>query len=342
MLGTRLGVFRPSSRAISGSKYIMLVNDLVLPTVHPRFVSTSAALQSLRSVKNARDLAEACSTIAPGRIFRSACPMDACEHDVKVLRHTLGVKQLVDLRSEEELRKDQDRSLLIEGGEVCKFGSTTGQVETYVRRGNGSQKPTLTVHHVSLLERKKYEMALFRRMSYSTAAYVVFWKFVDERRARAAAIREVNKGSLPGLYECILQTSAPEFRHIMETISGAVETGSPTLFFCKVGKDRTGLVAALILAACGASDAEIVSDYVRSDDHYGLALGGMESEKELLKGLDVEAFSRAPREAMIKTLQHVGEIYGGLRGYLEFIGFGHDSQMRLAQLLAPQPRESQL
>jgi protein tyrosine/serine phosphatase len=48
-----------------------------------------------------------------------------------------------------------------------------------------------------------------------------------------------------------------------QTISGTVETGSPTMFFCKVGKDRTGLVAALILAACGASDAEIVSDYAR-------------------------------------------------------------------------------
>lgn len=49
----------------------------------------------------------------------------------------------------------------------------------------------------------------------------------------------------------------------MQTVSGTVETGSPTLFFCRMGKDRTGLVAALILAACGASDAEIVSDYAR-------------------------------------------------------------------------------
>eukprot|EP00884_Botryococcus_braunii_P003176 jgi/Botrbrau1/1285/Bobra.0063s0002.1 len=342
MLGIRLGVVRPSATAMSGSKYIMLDGGVVLPKVQPRMVSTSAALQTLRSVKNARDLAEACSTIAPGRIFRSACPTDACEHDITVLRETLGVKHLVDLRSEEELRKDRDRPLLMEGAEVRKFGSATGQVETYVRKGNGGQLPALTVHHVSLLERRKYEMALLKRMPFSTVAYVVFWKLVDDARARAAAIRVVNEGGLPGLYECILETSGPELRHILETISGTVETGSPTMFFCKIGKDRTGLVAALILAACGASDAEIVSDYVRSDDHHGLALGGIESEKEILKGLDVEAFSRAPREAMLKTLQHVGERYGGLRGYLDSIGFDRDAQMRLAQRLAPPHLESQL
>jgi hypothetical protein len=49
----------------------------------------------------------------------------------------------------------------------------------------------------------------------------------------------------------------------------------------------------------------LVCEVVRSDDHAGFALGGMESEKELLKGLDVDTFSRAPREAMLKTLQHV-------------------------------------
>jgi hypothetical protein len=65
------------------------------------------------------------------------------------------------------------------------------QVETYVRKGNGGQLPALTVHHVSLLERRKYEMALFRRMPYSLVAYVVFWKFVDDARARAAAIRSI-------------------------------------------------------------------------------------------------------------------------------------------------------
>jgi hypothetical protein len=35
------------------------------------------------------------------------------------------------------------------------------------------------------------------------------------------------------------------------------------LFFCKAGKDRTGLLAALVLACAGASDDQIVADYVK-------------------------------------------------------------------------------
>ncbi len=41
------------------------------------------------------------------------------------------------------------------------------------------------------------------------------------------------------------------------------------------------MIAALILAACGAADDEIVSDYARSDSPDGIALGGLEKMKEL-------------------------------------------------------------
>jgi hypothetical protein len=33
--------------------------------------------------------------------------------------------------------------------------------------------------------------------------------------------------------------------------------------FCKLGKDRTGLLCMALLACCGASEQEIISDYVR-------------------------------------------------------------------------------
>lgn len=34
--------------------------------------------------------------------------------------------------------------------------------------------------------------------------------------------REINKAGLPGLYECILETSGPEIRHIMEVSWGCL------------------------------------------------------------------------------------------------------------------------
>lgn len=44
------------------------------------------------------------------------------------------------------------------------------------------------------------------------------------------------------------------------------EPVQPVFFFCSAGKDRTGLIAALVLSILGASDEEIVADYVRSTD----------------------------------------------------------------------------
>ena len=48
-----------------------------------------------------------------------------------------------------------------------------------------------------------------------------------------------------------------------QLLSEAAESNETTLFFCKIGKDRTGLLAAMVLSCCGASDDEIVSDYMR-------------------------------------------------------------------------------
>jgi protein-tyrosine phosphatase len=44
----------------------------------------------------------------------------------------------------------------------------------------------------------------------------------------------------------------------------AVRAGEPAVIFCKLGKDRTGLISALVLACCAATEEEIVSDYIRS------------------------------------------------------------------------------
>ena len=48
-----------------------------------------------------------------------------------------------------------------------------------------------------------------------------------------------------------------------QVITATLQAHQPSMFFCKLGKDRTGLIAALVLAACGLSEDEIVADYIR-------------------------------------------------------------------------------
>lgn len=53
-----------------------------------------------------------------------------------------------------------------------------------------------------------------------------------------------------------------------QVITEAAEAGEPLLFFCRVGKDRTGVLAALLLSCCGAKPEEIIADYHRSATLY--------------------------------------------------------------------------
>ena len=50
---------------------------------------------------------------------------------------------------------------------------------------------------------------------------------------------------------------------LLQTITEAAEANKATLFFCKIGKDRTGVLAAMVLSCCGATRQEIIDDYVK-------------------------------------------------------------------------------
>jgi len=61
-------------------------------------------------------------------------------------------------------------------------------------------------------------------------------------------------------YWAMAQTKFPFIRFALTTI--ATSLPYPIVIGCSLGKDRTGIVVALLLAAVGATRAEIVSDYV--------------------------------------------------------------------------------
>ena len=50
---------------------------------------------------------------------------------------------------------------------------------------------------------------------------------------------------------------------VAQEVKVALENGDSVMIFCKAGKDRTGLLAMLLLHVGGASEEEIVEDYHR-------------------------------------------------------------------------------
>ena len=123
---------------------------------------------------------------------------------------------------------------------------------------------------------------------------------------------------------------------VMAAIAGAPEGG--VLIHCAAGKDRTGLISALLLGLAGVPAETIAADYaltaelLRPRDQEWLEHGpGERAEREAL------AARFAPTaEVMLEVLEGLDRRYGGVEGYLAAAGVSPADLQRLRdRLLAP-------
>ena len=101
----------------------------------------------------------------------------------------------------------------------------------------------------------------------------------------------------------------------------------PAAFHCAAGKDRTGVLAALVLSLLGVDDDTIAADY-------GLSRRGMDRLVEFVRRTYPErldtmadqpaAFLDAPDAAMHVFLADLRAAHGSVEGYVESIGVDHD------------------
>lgn len=299
--------------------------------------ATSAILSQLENVLNARDFASATSKIAPGRMYRSGNPANGSLNDVKTLRLELGIQQMLDFRSSEEHREDNNGwSLMLSNGDITCY-DVNGNVSSVAIDRNaalsGVDLPTCELHRLSLLERDRFIKALLWRLPPLKVAQALGYKlFGYDEEMRTTLVPEINRGGLPLVYKILMDTAAADIRRSLELVADGAEKQSPQLIFCRLGKDRTGLVSALILACCGATREEIIADYIKSDGVDQVALGGLEKMKET-QGMDQHLFASAPPEAMEELLDYARSTYGGMKQYMKSIGFGEEQQERLARAL---------
>ncbi len=67
---------------------------------------------------------------------------------------------------------------------------------------------------------------------------------------------------MPRIYRMYIETSAPSITEIIaELTSGA----TPALFHCAAGKDRTGVVAAILLSAVGVTRDAVIADFMETE-----------------------------------------------------------------------------
>jgi protein-tyrosine phosphatase len=126
-------------------------------------------------------------------------------------------------------------------------------------------------------------------------------------------------------YRLWLDQCQPSVRDILVSLSQS-DTGV-ALYHCSGGKDRTGLVTALLLGLAGVADELIAADYALSA-RYNINSTFKPPEADIRDWQDYEA-AYCPPTVMHESLAHLKQNYGGVPGYVRHIGVTDEQIERL-------------
>ena len=170
----------------------------------------------------------------------------------------------------------------------------------------------------------------------SIAAPPAFGDVPRSVRASEERLRDVYCG--------LLDHGAPQIGALVNALLD--DDALPAVIHCHTGKDRTGIVAAVLLEALGVErelvldDYELTSRFVQREDN------APTFERLLEAGYSQEAAAAAltaPRWAMADALRHLDERHGGVKSYLIGPAGLHRAAVDALRerLLEPQPANLQ-
>ncbi|KAB5559774.1 tyrosine phosphatase [Coniochaeta sp. 2T2.1] len=229
--------------------------------------------------------------IRPGIVFRSAEPSKVSEEGVSMLTKDLGITHVFDLRSKVEIHRAREQ---------------TSAADWKPREWPGS---------------KRVFVPVFLDQDYSPEALAV----------RFGQYSHHSSEGFVKAYSSILTAAAdPEhpyapFTTILNHLAGP--DPSPMLIHCTAGKDRTGVICALILSLCGVDDETVAAEYeltqrglaARKDEFVAHVLDVAEKMNiESIKGNPeaAERMTGARKDSMLATLTMIREKYGSVESYV--------------------------
>lgn len=142
---------------------------------------------------------------------------------------------------------------------------------------------------------------------------------------------------LRGVYRSILTHHRAELATAIRTVADA---DGPVLVHCTAGKDRTGLVVALVLVAIGVDKETVVADYAATQAN----LAGEWTEAMLRKvrrfrvpitDTLLEVLAHSPDAVLRDTLAWLEEEHGGVPAYVASAGVDDAVVNRLRTTLLP-------
>ncbi|MEC9346653.1 MAG: tyrosine-protein phosphatase [Pseudomonadota bacterium] len=135
------------------------------------------------------------------------------------------------------------------------------------------------------------------------------------------------------LYRMALAERGPNFVAVFRTIVGA--TDGAVLFHCSGGKDRAGMVAAMLLRLAGVSDDDIVDDYAITARYFAPMIEALHAEALRQGRTPNPSFMLSEPQTMRDFLQTLDQDHGGAEAYLLCHGLTGDEIAALRRRLDP-------
>lgn len=122
---------------------------------------------------------------------------------------------------------------------------------------------------------------------------------------------------------------------IARVIATLAETTVPAVYHCAAGKDRTGVVSAVVLGLLGVENEIIVADYAMTQENLDEIIERLlatEGYQSMLAALPPDTLHAEP-ETMLSLLEKVRARYGSMRGYAVAAGVTEATIERLRDRL---------
>jgi protein-tyrosine phosphatase len=146
------------------------------------------------------------------------------------------------------------------------------------------------------------------------------------------------RADMARIYGMYLEVSSSSIREIFAELSSGA---TPAVFHCAAGKDRTGVVAALLLCAVGVTREAVIADFMQTEAVLSEILAYLQRRPayaEVVLRFPPGTMDVDPK-FMIGFLDGVERTYGGVSAWLtEHAGVPAESIARLERLLV-EPRD---
>ena len=266
-------------------------------------------------------------------LYRSSNFTAVDRADIITLTEDLGIKTIVDLRSQQEIKKATKEGKAKPEKQNAVNWFTPIKVVCAPNKTPKTSVPRGKSESEVRADRVTFQLDVASRAVFSLIPWYIYTVFILAILpflwtlvARLVLKYSVNRATVLGTYKKILSCGAPELKEVFTLL--ADETNYPIVISCSVGKDRTGVVMMILQGLLGVPDRLIAADYSETTKHMTDEVLSLQRRIGL-----TEEWNVASEGIALDFLRFVREEYGSCSAYLLKIGIHEELQQGLHRCL---------